>query len=109
MLRKDLWLLFKSSWQLPGGQIAKRGSVIYLLSPDIEIAPQLPVANHLMLVRFTNSTSSLQTFEVPYGCPTWVCRGSRPVNVAFTLLLFILVVYFNIIRLQVKLCSLYCG
>jgi hypothetical protein len=59
-----------TSLQLPGGQIAKSGSVINFLSPDIEIAQQLPVANHLMLVRFTNSTSSLQTFEVPSGCPT---------------------------------------
>jgi hypothetical protein len=30
---------------------------------------------------------------VPSGCPTMVFRGLRPVNVAFTLLIFILVFY----------------
>jgi hypothetical protein len=33
---------------------------------------------------------------VPSGCPTWVCRELRPVNVAFAFALLIFILVFNI-------------
>jgi hypothetical protein len=55
--------VFMTIIQLPGGQFAERGSVINFLSPYIHIAKQLPVTDHLMLVRFANSSSSLQNYK----------------------------------------------
>jgi hypothetical protein len=99
-----LWCL--SYWIVDNGKYFRTPSLPFLACPFFTILALV----HLILIwtrfsfyHFTHDVSLLCRATlmptahlglVPYGCPTvvaWVCRGLRPVNVAFALLIFILI------------------